>query len=267
MSRDDAQNSASSLESTSRARSGQRHHRGRMTSPAAKSGVVLCLLGVLGTGCASSSQHARTDGGLRDRQAAPQSAWSQSRPSAAQSGPEQRAGGSRAKPTRAQVGRAAPSQVDAERPLGLTLPDGSVMRVRVSATGPSGELQIPPDINEAGWWDGGARLGDPFGAIVVAAHVDSFSQGVGRFAELMGMRPGDVVHLDSAHLSQEYQVVSSTLVPKAELTSRVDIFSAEGRSRLVLVTCGGAYDPEAGGYQSNVIVVGTPSQAVVNHRS
>ncbi len=136
------------------------------------------------------------------------------------------------------------------------------MRVRVSATAPTGELQIPPDINEAGWWDGGSRLGDPFGAVVVAAHVDSFSQGVGRFAELFGMRAGDVVSVESAHLSQSFQVVASTLVPKASLSSEAGLFSAEGRPRLVLITCGGAYDPSAGGYQSNVVVVGIPSQPV-----
>ena len=73
---------------------------------------------------------------------------------------------------------------------------------------------FPTNIKQAGWWDGGSKLGDPFGAIVVAAHVDSFTQGLGRFAELLSMKPGDLIRLDSAHLSDTYQVVRAGLVPE-----------------------------------------------------
>lgn len=252
---------ARSLRTASRARPGRRLSD-RPASRSVASGVALALLSVFGTSCAGS----RPDEGLTAPAEAPrETALSGTRPPADLGGGQRRQG-PRATPTRAQTGRAAPSQVDAQRPVSLTLPDGSVMRVRASATTSTGELQIPPDINQAGWWDGGSRLGDPFGAIVVAAHVDSFSQGVGRFAELAGMRPGDAVHLDSAKLSQGFKVVSSTFVPKESLSSAVDLFSADGSPRLVLITCGGAYDPSAGGYQSNVVVVGIPSEPVVDRR-
>jgi sortase (surface protein transpeptidase) len=131
------------------------------------------------------------------------------------------------------------------------------MRVRVSATARTGELAIPVDIQQAGWWDGGSRLGDPYGGIVVAAHVDSFTQGLGRFAQLLSMRPGDVVTLTSKHLQEQFRVVSADLVPKSSLSASSDVFSARGRPRLVLITCGGAYTP-AGGYQSNMVVTAAP---------
>lgn len=160
--------------------------------------------------------------------------------------------------TPARVGEAAPSQVDAERPQVLTLPSGAKMNVRISATATTGELRIPTDINQAGWWDGGARLGDPFGAIVLAAHVDSFTQGIGRFAELLDVQPGDALRLDSRHLSGRFRVVSARLVPKASVTATSPVYSAQGPPRLVLITCGGAYDPSAGGYQSNMVVLAVP---------
>ncbi|MGI8993003.1 MAG: hypothetical protein ACR2FP_01765, partial [Nocardioidaceae bacterium] len=72
----------------------------------------------------------------------------------------------------AAVAREAPSQVDAQRPQRLTLPSGTVVDVRVASTSGTGELVLPHDINQAGWWDGSARLGDPYGAVVIAAHVD-----------------------------------------------------------------------------------------------
>ncbi len=171
-----------------------------------------------------------------------------------------------APPTPARVGHAAPSQVVAERPLTVTLASGTTMRVRVSATAASGELEIPKNINEAGWWDGGSRLGDPYGTIVVAAHVDSFTQGLGRFAELLGVRPGDMLHLSSAHLSQGFRVVDARLVPKTSISAASDVFSGKGPARLVLITCGGEYDPALGGYQSNQIVAAVPVGRLTPHR-
>jgi Sortase domain len=164
------------------------------------------------------------------------------------------------KPTPAQVGRPAASQVTAERPLAITLASGTTMRVRRSATSATGDLAIPSDIKQAGWWDGSSKLGDPFGAVVVAAHVDSFKQGLGKFAELLSMKPGDVIGLQSTHLSQTFRVAAAGLVPKTSITATSDAFSAKGPPRLVLVTCGGQYDPTRGGYQSNMVVVATARQ-------
>ncbi len=165
--------------------------------------------------------------------------------------------------TPAGVAQAAPSQVDSERPQTITLSSGTTMRVRVSSTASTGDLEIPVNIKQAGWWDGGSKLGDPFGAIVVAAHVDSFTQGLGRFAELLSMHSGDRIHLDSAHLAQTYIVVSAHLVPKTSISSTSSVFSARGRARLVLITCGGPYT-RAGGYQSNMVVVAVPDGNLVS---
>jgi Sortase domain len=182
------------------------------------------------------------------------------------------AGGSRSgasarhvKPAPAQVGQPGPRQVDSEPPRMLVLPSATHMRVRQSATSASGALRIPADINQAGWWDGSSKLGDPFGAIVVAAHVDSFRQGLGRFAELLSMKAGDVVRLSSAGLSQTFSVASAGLVPKSSVSATSGVFSAHGPSRLVLITCGGVYDPSHGGYQSNVVVVAYPTSGI-GHR-
>jgi hypothetical protein len=159
---------------------------------------------------------------------------------------------------RAQVAAPAPSQVDAQRPRAVTLPSGTTMSVDAAATGPDGELVIPADVNRAGWWDGSSQLGDPFGSIVLAAHIDSFTQGLGRFAELLEVRSGDRVMLSTRAMQQEYRVVSAELVPKAALTRSSSIYSVAGEPRLVLLTCGGAYDASSGGYQDNLVVEAVP---------
>jgi hypothetical protein len=166
------------------------------------------------------------------------------------------------KATPAQIGRPGPLQVDSQQPRMLVLPSGIRMRVRQSATSASGALSIPADIIQAGWWDGSSKLGDPFGAIVVAAHVDSFTQGLGRFAELLSMKPGEVVQLRSAGLSETFSVASAGLVPKSSISATSGVFSARGPSRLVLITCGGVYDPSHGGYQSNMVVVAYPKSQI-----
>ncbi len=158
----------------------------------------------------------------------------------------------------AHVARPAPSQIRSQRPLGVQLPSGAHLRVLPAATDSTGVLGVPDDIGRAGWWDGSSRIGDPYGSIVVAAHVDSFTQGVGKFAELLDMHPGDRVQLQSADLEQTFRVVTAHLESKSSLAADSRVFAADGGSRLVLITCGGAYDPDLGGYQDNMVVIAIP---------
>ena len=165
-------------------------------------------------------------------------------------------------PTRATssagVATEAASQVHAQRPLAVSLPSGRSVPIELASTSTSGELVLPSDINRAGWWDGGSRLGDPFGATVLAAHVDSVRQGVGVFSELLSARPGDRIAVTSRDHRQEYTVVSARLVTKQSLSSTSALYSSRGEPRLVLITCGGPYDPEHG-YRDNMVVLADPS--------
>ena len=51
-------------------------------------------------------------------------------------------------------------------------------------------------------------------------------------------------------------------VAGAAFDSDADVFSVRGASRLVLITCGGAYDPANGGYQDNLVVIARPDGPV-----
>jgi hypothetical protein len=82
------------------------------------------------------------------------------------SGPSSRAAERAALSAGAARGEAAATQVVARRPVELVLPSGDRMRVEVSATAPDGSLELQPDITAAGWWEGGSRVGDPFGPVV-----------------------------------------------------------------------------------------------------
>ncbi len=159
---------------------------------------------------------------------------------------------------RARHGRRAGSQRPPRRPTSVELPSGVTMRVDVAPADPDGTLRIPADINRAGWWNGSSRLGDPYGAIVVAAHVDSFSQGVGPIAELLGARPGAPIRLSARGRHRSYRIATATLLPRTALADHTADYSSHGRPRLVLITCGGPYSPSTG-YRDNLLVTALPA--------
>ncbi|HYJ76462.1 MAG TPA: class F sortase [Kineosporiaceae bacterium] len=158
----------------------------------------------------------------------------------------------------ASVGRELPARPAVFTPTRVVLPDGSAAPVVPVGLHPDGALVIPEDVHTVGWWTGGSRAGEAYGSVVVAGHVDSATQGIGVFAALRRLAPGQVVELDGGGHALRYRIVSATEVPQAEISSRAGIFAVDGEPRLVLVTCGGAFDRERHRYQDNLVVVATP---------
>jgi hypothetical protein len=154
--------------------------------------------------------------------------------------------------------RRAGSVVAARRPTRATLPSGRVVRVAAAGTTGTGVLDVPDDVDVAGWWRGGSRIGDPFGSILVAAHVDSDSEGLGPFAELLAVRDGARVRLEADGLRQDFRIGSRRLVPQGSLVDDGWIFDASGDLRLTLVTCAPPYDASRGGYQNLAVVTAVP---------
>jgi hypothetical protein len=123
---------------------------------------------------------------------------------------------------------------------------------------PDGSLQIPSDVRRAGWYRFGSAPGDATGAVVVVGHVDSRTQGLGRFAALASVDVGDVVQVRvTSGRTYAYRVVARSLLAKRSLPVN-QIFGAGGRPRLSLVTCGGPYVRAKGGYQDNLVVTAVP---------
>lgn len=148
--------------------------------------------------------------------------------------------------------------MEPEAPTSLTLPGGVAVAIRPVATARDGRLAVPDDTEVAGWWEGGARVGDPFGSMLVAAHVDSAERGLGPFAGLLSIERGDRVALDTENLTQEFIVDSLRLVPQGPLTDEPGLFAADGPHRLTLVTCAPPYDRAHGGYQNLAVVTAVP---------
>ena len=154
--------------------------------------------------------------------------------------------------------RRAASQVVPEAPRTVRLPGGTTVRVRAVGTRRDGRLAVPDDVRTAGWWRGGSRVGDPFGAVVGGGDVDARTQGLGAYAELLTVRRDQEVVVSTTSLRQTYRIRSLRLVPQSPLTGRSALHSPRGAQRLVLVTCAPPYDVARGGYQHLAVVTAYP---------
>ena len=132
--------------------------------------------------------------------------------------------------------------------------------VPVLATGldDAGNMALPPDPANAGWYEYGPAPASPAGATVIAAHVDSLTYGIGPFAAFADAVPGtEIVVTDTAGAVRTYVVSSVNTTDKLDVVW-ASVFDRTGPSRLVVVTCGGEFDYSTRHYLSNVIVVATP---------
>jgi sortase family protein len=143
-------------------------------------------------------------------------------------------------------------------PVGLAVPAlGVEAAVEPVGVRDDGQMALPEDVDRLGWYRFGPVPGAA-GSAVVAGHVDDREQGLGALAPLREAGAGDeVVVTDAAGGTTRWRVVSRELVEKQALP--LDrLFGRDGPSRLVLVTCGGPFLPEYGGYRDNVVVVAEP---------
>lgn len=135
--------------------------------------------------------------------------------------------------------------------LGVTLP------VDPAGVAPDGQMALPDSPRRLAWYRFGAAPLSPRGATVLGGHVDTLEDGVGPLARLVSLRPGDRVEVVAGRRTVTYRVSTVARVPKSRLDA-AEVFSRTGPPRLHLLTCGGAYLADRGGYQDNVVVVARP---------
>ena len=113
-----------------------------------------------------------------------------------------------------------------------------------------------PTANEVGWYRFGSTPGDP-GSAVLAAHVD-YAGVAGVFFDLRSVQAGDLITIANDDGTEvHFQVVGVQQYQKSEIPLE-DLFDDTGTPRLVLVTCGGAFDRSVRSYRDNLVVIATP---------
>ncbi len=128
--------------------------------------------------------------------------------------------------------------------------------IRARGVDEAGAMALPETVNELSWYKFGSAPADQ-GATVIAGHVDTKIEGKGPLADLAQLKRGDRLDLKVGRKSLEYRVDAVREVSKS-LIDLDALFSRQGPRRLHIVTCGGAYDTDRGGYQANLVVVAHP---------
>lgn len=136
--------------------------------------------------------------------------------------------------------------------LGLTAP---VVAVGIDDRG---ALDLPPQAGTIAWYGPGPVPGES-GSAVLAGHVD-YDGARGVFFRLADIGSGDEIVVSASDgSSRSFRVVGEpAFFPKASLPV-TDLFQRGGSPVLTLITCGGAFDPEARSYEDNVVVQAVPA--------
>lgn len=120
-----------------------------------------------------------------------------------------------------------------------------------------GSVLVPPDPGTAGWYRYSSPPGSPEGTTVIVGHVD-FNGHPGPFFAMQELGIGstiDVATSDGATV--DYSVAMVATVSKSELAT-LDLFRTHGEHLLVLISCGGEFDPVARSYSDNIVTVAAP---------
>jgi Sortase domain len=145
-------------------------------------------------------------------------------------------------------------------PVGLSIAKIGLKAKEVRSVGlePDGQLEIPNE-KEIGWYRYGQAPGE-IGSTVLAAHV-SWNGSLGPFADLATIEPGDRINVQlSDGGSRTYEAVERNQYNKGELPGE-RIWTRTGNETLVLITCGGEFNPAIKRYYDNIVIYALPVAA------
>lgn len=196
-----------------------------------------------------------------------------SRPSTAPPGSATAAARSSTAPARSSAAAPKPSAAPSKSAVPKTVvsvPATPPTRLKIPAIGVDarvgpvgiddrGDMAIPEQVQDIGWYQYGPKPGATKGSAVLSGHVDSAQQGLGAFSRLGELQAGDVVTvIDAAGRQLPYRVVGKEAFDKKSVPLD-DLFSRSGAARLTLITCGGAFDSSAQSYVDNIVVTAVPA--------
>ncbi len=120
---------------------------------------------------------------------------------------------------------------------------------------PDGQMDVPKDENNVGWYQPGAKPGER-GNAVLAGHVDN-KTGPSVFFHLGDLEAGDLVTVTNEHgLAYDFEVNAVESYPRNNAPLE-KVFGTSSKSSLNLITCTGTYDRDAGTHEERMVVYTT----------
>ena len=117
---------------------------------------------------------------------------------------------------------------------------------------PDGQMDVPKDDRNVGWYQSGAKPGE-IGNAVLAGHVDN-KTGPSVFFYLEKLKPGDIVTVSSEDGKEyDFEVQEIESYPRDEAPLE-KVFGTSSKSRLNLITCTGTFNRDAGTHEERMVV-------------
>jgi hypothetical protein len=126
----------------------------------------------------------------------------------------------------------------------------------IPVTAPGGVMEIPKDPRTVGWWSGGATPGGGRGSVVLVGHIN-YQGKSGALGVLPDALPGDVVVVSSSSGTALRYVIRAVRTYPKSIGLPQQVFRTDGPEQLVLITCGGPFDPGSGNYEDNIVAYAT----------
>lgn len=164
-------------------------------------------------------------------------------------------------PTTAGTTTTLPGRIDRVQmhPISLQIPSLKVNAPVVTVSvDQGGALSVPADPHQVGWWATGPPPGAPQGTAVIDGHVDSAAIGPGALFRLRDLAIGAEITVQETGGPVRFKVAAMREYSKASLPWQ-QIFDQSAGSRLVVVTCGGAFNYSTRHYADNVVVYAVPA--------
>jgi sortase A len=139
-------------------------------------------------------------------------------------------------------------------PTYLTIPNAKVSTniINVGIT-PEGNLDVPGNYTEVGWYKYGTRPGE-VGSAVLDGHVDNGGSTPGPFKHLRDLKIGDDIYVTmSSGKILHYKVTVSDAYPLNKFPGEM-VFHQTGDKYLKIITCHGKFVPSLKTYNERLIV-------------
>ncbi len=142
----------------------------------------------------------------------------------------------------------------AATPIYLTIPNAKVNTniIDVGIT-QEGNLDVPPNYTEVGWYKYGTRPGE-VGSAVLDGHVDDGGSIPGPFKNLRDLKIGDDIYVTMSSGERLHYKVTVSEVFKLKDFPGEKIFHETGNKFLKIITCHGKYVPSIKTYDQRLIV-------------
>jgi sortase (surface protein transpeptidase) len=148
----------------------------------------------------------------------------------------------------------APARENPEAPTRLLIPAiGVNAHVQDVGIGKSGNMAVPTNFTDVGWYRYGPTPGQK-GSAVIDGHVDNGFGMDAVFKKIGTLVPGDDIYVETKDNPAAHFVVTGVETYAAADVPKELLFTRDDASRLNLITCAGAWEPDKKAYDERVVV-------------